>query len=198
VFFHPSVYSFDQILADPQMSASRPFLWIAIIWVTASVVSVISGSAQAQEYGTINSWGLLILLLVIEPLYGVINLVVGCGINHVIACLLGGSGTYTRMLYAYGSVQAPTILVASVLSIPLGLAVGLGSQNEGFGFLSLCIIPFTLGLSVYSFYLRVMAIMAAEKMDGWRSFLTTILPGVIIFTIAIILIILIMIFRNTQ
>lgn len=176
IYLHPSVESFLRILADPLAKPGRAYLWVA-------VMAVISGLLQGLGFNTAGRSGLgvsgpILTLgcgLIIAPVLAVIGLAFGSLIVHWIAGLFGGQGTFERMVYAYGAIEAPATLVSIIFSTLLLILTG-GETTGGRSTLGLCAAPFSLVWGIYLLILQINAIRAVEKLSTGRAILTLLFP----------------------
>jgi hypothetical protein len=180
VYFHPSEQTFHRILADPLAKPGRAFLWVAILGVLSGIVQAFS--TQGVDTGQIEQVSLFSLVICI-PLGAVIALALSALIMHWIAGLFGGNGTYDRLVYAFGSIQAPATLVSVILS-SIGTLVGLGSLGQGgTSPLLICLAPFSLAWSIYLLFLEVLALKAVEGLTTGKAILTLLLPLIVVLVL---------------
>lgn len=179
VFLHPSEETFHRILADPMARPGRAFVWVAVLGVISGIIQ--SFSAQNVDVDFAPGITLFSLVLCI-PLAAVIGLALGALIMHWIAGLFGGTGTFDRLVYAFGAIQAPATLVSVILSsigTLLGLSTGQGTSSP---FL-ICLAPFSLAWSLYLLFLDVLALKAVERLTTGKALLTLLLPLIVFFVL---------------
>jgi hypothetical protein len=111
VWTHPGAEAFRTILRDSQASAKRGFLWIAVTSLVSYLVYGISFSRYFSDAIV------YLICVLIAPFAGIIGLAISAGIFHFFAGLLGGSGTWEKLVYCFAAISAP----ASLLSIPASI-----------------------------------------------------------------------------
>ena len=179
VFLRPSERTFHRILADPLAKPGRAFIWVAIVGLLSGIVQ--SFSAQNVDMGQAVQFNAFTLAICI-PLGAVIGLALSSLILHWIAGLLGGQGSYERLVYALGAIQAPSTLVSVILS-SIGTLIGLGmGQRTGSPFL-ICLAPFSLAWSIYVLYLEVLALKAVEGLTTGKAVLTLFIPLLVVLVL---------------
>lgn len=138
----PSVNTFEEIVNDPNASTSRGYRWVFLAGLVASALTslismVIIGFQGADSPDTSGiaalAGGSLLQLVCFAPVaavLSVIGLMISAGITQFFAGALGGTGSYSRLVYAFAAYAAPLSLVTGVVSpiplvncvaIPLGL-----------------------------------------------------------------------------
>ena len=178
VLTQPSVATFETILGDPQATDRRACTWVfmsALIGYTFSMfvqalVSGLNGSASQAGSSIASAVGIsLIAMLCAAPfsaLGAVLGLVTSAGITQLIANALGGTGTYSKLVYAFAAYIAPLTLLTSLLgAIPLVNC--------------LAVLP-----GIYGLVLNVIAVKAVNQF-GWGR---AIASSVFILLVALVLV----------
>jgi hypothetical protein len=194
VFTKPSEQTFLEITQGPQAVAKTAFLWVFLIGTLSTIVSGLLTAILTAAGFSASRWmsavekitgtgggeaaagasvGGLLLTVCASPLFGafaVVGFTIGVAIIQWTAKLFGGVGTFAKLAYAVGAVNAPIGLISMVLA-PLGALPIIGVCT---GFVQ-------LGIVVYSFILEVLAIRAVHGL-GWIKALASIfiIPGVLI------------------
>lgn len=156
----PSVATFEGFLRDPNATSRRAYIWTlvnaligyAISFVLSALLGGVFGTGTLEGPGAAGAMGSLLTALIcgapIVALLSVLMLMISAGITQLIARALGGTGTYSELVYAFAAFAAPLTLITSVLSpIP---------------FINLLNIP----LGIYGIVLNVIAVKAVNKF-GW-------------------------------
>lgn len=185
VFLHPSVATFERILADPKASSTRAFLWVAVMGVIAGVIQALVNQATGI-FNTAESGGLKFLSsfvcgIFVAPIAAVVFLALGTFITHVIARALGGTGLYDRLLYCMAAISAPSTLVSVIFAI-LGAAGQVGTRS----LLAICVAPFSLAFGIYTIVLEVLALRAAERLTTGRAILTLLMPLILFIILGVL------------
>ena len=144
----PVVATFEAIAKDLNRTSTRAYGWVFVASVIGIVVQVVAVQLAASSLlpGTLLMCGLLPLV----PFFLVLGLAIGGGITHGLARRLGGSGTYSQLIYAYAAYSAPLVLIGTVLgALPAPLLVSL-----------------YFGLIIYGLVLEVVALKAVHQI-GW-------------------------------
>jgi hypothetical protein len=170
VLLHPSVLSFEEILHDPRASSRRAYLWVFLASLVAGIISAIAisirGNANPHLFGNSPSFLIALCCLPLAAVLSILGLVISASLNQLVARLLGGTGTYTLMVYAIGAISAPLSIVSALLSL-LSAAVPI---------LGLLI---SIPLSLYGLVLEVIAIKAVNRFDWARAVLTMVILVVV-------------------
>jgi hypothetical protein len=95
----------------------------------------------------------------------VLGLIISSVFQHFLALLFGGSGTFSRTVYALGAYLAPMTLLSTIVAI-LPLVS--------------CLSPL---LGIYSLVLNVRALAAAHNMVLARALMVVLLPSLVILAI---------------
>jgi hypothetical protein len=113
---------------------------------------------------------LLVFLLgfvLIGLLSGVLGLLLAGAFQNFLAHLFGGTGNFSRTVYALSAYLVPVSVVVTVMSyIPL-------------------VNCLAIGISGYSFVLNVRALQAAHGLNGGRATIIVAIPSIILLLIAI-------------
>lgn len=158
----PSVETYEDIVADPGASASKAYTWVLIAAFISYVVTIIFsfflnsilGVTGLQQFSMLEGITSSILVVMccapVLSILAVLGLVINAGISQFVAGILGGTGTYNELAYAFGAYLAPLTLITGVLGA----------------------IPYLNCLSIfvalYGIVLNVIAIKAVNKFD-WAS-----------------------------
>ena len=187
VLLHPSRASFFEILADPTAGSARAYAWIAI---TAAISAVIQ-SLITPELSEYSPW-VLVCSVVAAPVAAVLGMVIGAGITHFIAGLLGGSGTFDRLVYCLAAIYAPSALISLFFTGMVAIAgVTPGSADTlalaaGPALVVLFVVALlSLAFGIYAIVLQVNAIAAAENISGGRALVVFLLPSLAGFGLGI-------------
>ncbi len=202
VYFHPSVQSFIDILQDPTARPGRAFLWVAImgaiVGLVQSLVTMLVNPVMPQlgDSGPalpVMTLGFtLVCGVIVAPIVAVIGLAIGAGVTRLVAGLFGGTGTFDRLVYAFGAISAPSTIPAALFSIITVVIQGLTMRatNSSAGLLGLCVLPFSLALGIYVVVLYVNAIRAVENLTTGKAVLVYFIPTIvfaIIFGVCLLL-----------
>ena len=138
----PSVETFEDFIRYPDATANRGYKWIFIVGLVASILSFLIsfaitslfGGGSSDPYSLTSLFGgtffLIICMAPLTAILGVVGLMISAGITHFFASALGGTGTYSKLAYAFAAYYAPLSIVTSLLgavpylnllAIPLGL-----------------------------------------------------------------------------
>ncbi len=157
----PSVETYEGLVRDPGASANKAYLWVFICaligYALSSLISLAIGAlfetSSIPGFETSALFGSSLIALVccvpIFAILAVVGLIINSGLTQLIARALGGTGTYSELVYANAAYTAPLSLVSSIVgAIP---------------FVNLCLgIP----LAVYYIVLAVIATNAVNRF-GW-------------------------------
>jgi hypothetical protein len=162
----PEGEAYEIIAADPRASVGRACLWVfATNLVCSGIMMLLFGAivglavlstADASGEEALAGLGITAVVLVclapvIYGIMGVVGLLMMSGLSHTIASALGGTGTFTKLTYAFGAYLAPLMIVSMVISfIPIVNYLG-----------------FVVG--IYGLVLNIMAVKAVHRLDWGRS-----------------------------
>jgi hypothetical protein len=173
--------AYASVLDDPQGGAGRAFEWMAITGVITGLISpfiimnnpnfaVLRDTPEFRSLlGNTELTTIMIILMVgmtvLVPLLSILGLALNGAILNFLAMAFGGTGNFSRTVYAQGAYLAPMSLVSTLVTIiPGGQCVG-----------SL--------LGLYSVVLNVRSLMAAHELTLWGAIKTLIAPAVILFVL---------------
>ena len=128
----PSVETFEDFIRYPDATANRGYKWIFIAGLVASIlaflisfaITSLFGGGISDSYSLTSLFGSSIFLIIcmapLSAILGVVGLMISAGITQFFASALGGTGTYSKLAYAFAAYYAPLSIVTSLLSgIPL-------------------------------------------------------------------------------
>jgi hypothetical protein len=175
VYSRPGVPSFQSLLNEPNHTITRAFIWIAI----PSLIAVIASSAISVSYlqnvepAYVSPWVYFICIIILTPIFTILGMIISSGIYHWIARLLGGSGSWTDLVFCLSAVIAPSELIAGAISLISLLFVQMPV---------LIFIPWGLSFifGIYVIILIILAIMAVEKVSAGKAALAYFIPVIIV------------------
>jgi len=131
-----------------------------------------------------------IIAVIATPIISVLALVIGAGIVHIFAKLLGGKGSYGAMVGTIGVIDASIMMTFSlVLTIIQGVLgiFAIGPIAIIVGLVGILLAPIGLIIGLYNLYLSIRGIAAVQSFDMLKAALSIIIPMVILFVIFAIL-----------
>ena len=182
----PNEENFRELAALPNAKPSTAYLWIFLSYLvtffviaTAQVsVGLPNMAEQFSEYGLgdfpiADMGGSLIGMLCAAPFmagFAVLMFMIGVAVIQWVAKLFGGTGSYDKLAYLFGAIQAPAMLVSSVFVL-LGMIPVVG----------MCFGIFSMGISIYMIVLQVLAVKAVNDFDTGKAIGSVLLPGLVAF-----------------
>jgi hypothetical protein len=182
----PDEDTYSRIIRDPRANLGKALLWVSatsligysilllanIALGTLGILSQFSEfSGLAPQYRNLLGSSLLIAILCV-PVWTVVNVVIFliyAGIVHFIASALGGTGTYSKLVYAFAAFTAPFSLIYDfLLVIPL----------------IQCLAIFT---GIYAFFLSILALKVVHRFSWGKSIGTFIILLVLMFFLFVII-----------
>jgi hypothetical protein len=195
----PSVATYEELVRDPKAASGRAFLWIFLTSLIGYLflmlgqlaglgVSSMFGNAQMTRAG---GGGFLVLACQspIAAVMSVVGLAISAGITQLIARALGGTGSFSKLVYAFAAYLAPLSLISGVLGV--------------IPFINLLTIP----LGFYGIVLNVIAVKAVNQFGWGKAVLSSfvIFAAILVFVAIIVIVILALlgpvmgnIFQNIQ
>jgi len=170
----PSVATYERIIRDPKATTSRGYNWVfvaaligyVLFWLVQSMVGAIYGAGATEVLGAYEVFGVslagLICVTPVAALLAVLGLIIGAVVLHVCARILGGTGTYSKLVYAIAAYDAPMMLI----SLALGPIPTLNYAN--------------LLMSIYVVALQVIAVKAVHQFSWGKAIASVMLPLVIL------------------
>ncbi|MBN1303383.1 MAG: YIP1 family protein [Anaerolineales bacterium] len=196
-----SVEDFEDLLRDPQARAGRAYEWIVITGLISGVVGAVSYylvfdqtmnefmntpefAPMAAEIPEINTAMVAVILFAcMIPLSGVsslINIMITGGIQHLVAKMFGGLGTFDRTIYALGAFVAPLSIGYSLLGIGT-IAIRMDPYNPLAVMLNCVTSIVSLAAAVYYIMLNVRALRAAHNVNSLQAIGAMVLPWLFLF-----------------
>jgi hypothetical protein len=111
----PGTEFFEQESTKPEANLTTAIIWVVIAGVVSAIFGAIAGLTGAT--GTIPMGGITGFAAVANIVLMPIFFLIGAGILHLIATVLGGKGDYGRYAYLLATFYVPLSIVASVISI---------------------------------------------------------------------------------
>jgi hypothetical protein len=184
----PKESTYEDIMADPKAKTS-PYIWLAISFLIATIISLILrqifGTAETQwlyqwfsQYGgntsifnnpNLSAPGLgasLIANICCLPVGVIIELlgfVIDVGFITLFAKLLGGTGSFSELAFAFSAFTVPVAIIAVVIgSVPFVCCLG-------------------IFIWIYELVLRCIAVKVVHKLSWGRTIVATlVIPLVLI------------------
>jgi len=157
--FRPSVAGYETFLQDVHATPKRAYIWLIISGLINGVITAFVQPPQRRS----------IVIVVGAPLHAlaVVLFFIGiAGLIQLLAQVLGGTGTYSKLVYTLATFNAPTTIISSLLLlIPYGLWI-----NAAFG--------------VYVAVLSTIAVKVVHQFE-WRKAIVATLPVIIIAILVI-------------
>jgi len=180
VWSKPGDASYQALLSEPDHSTRRSFIWIAVVSLIVAIMTGVTSTQTLESFepGIRNNLIYFICTLFLSPIFGIIGLVFSSGIYHLIAKLLGGSGTWSDLVICQAAVFAPSELLGGLIAFFTILIFNI----PGLFFLP-GIISFVIG--VYAILLMILALKTAEKFGIGKAILTYFIPVIIIGLLAL-------------
>lgn len=182
----PNEENFRKLAALPNAKPSTAYLWIflaymvtfAVVAVAQIVIGLPNMADQFSELGmeslpVADMSGSLVGLICITPFvagFSILGFMIGTALIQWAAKLFGGTGSYDKLAYVFGAIQAPMMLASSVFVL---LAM--------IPFVGMCFSIFSLGISIYMLVLQVLAVKAVNNFDTGKAIGSVLLPGLVFF-----------------
>jgi hypothetical protein len=152
----PNTQAYETILNDPQASTRRAYVWIIACATIAYGIQYLGQLLWGGTRFTNTNEFSPLCAVVCLPFVGVLSLVgflIGTGIQHLAAKVLGGKGDFDDMVYLNAAWTAPLSVVSAAISlIP-------------------CISCFGSLVSLYGLVLSVITIRVAHRFETGRALL---------------------------
>jgi hypothetical protein len=179
------VATFEGLVQDPNATERRAYTWIFVSALIGLAISALLGivfgtstpeSPEATGVMVGSSLTCLICGAPISAGLSVLGLMIMAGITQLIAGALGGTGTYSKLVYAFAAYTAPLTLITSVLgAIP---------------YINFLTVP----LVIYGMVLNVIAVRAVHQF-GWGKAIASsvvILVGILVLVAIVVIAILLL------
>jgi hypothetical protein len=141
----PKPETFQDLANRPDATLGRAFLWIALVSIVTYIIGVIVNllvsaifqtpsiyqqlfSSGSSAFAGIGAMLLpMICGVVITPLLSIAGASISAGLVQLISKMLGGTGTFTKQIYATACYSMPVALIVGTIgSIPfLGACIGI-------------------------------------------------------------------------
>jgi pilus assembly protein Flp/PilA len=177
----PSEAMYRQIANDPGATPRRAYTWIFVSSLIGYVIYTLIGSlfgtnafvSMGEEF-----FGSLICVVLfgapIGALLSVLGTMIGVGITQVIASALGGTGTYSKLVYAVAAYAAPIALITYLLNI----------------------IPYvnclTIPLGFYAIFLNITAVKAVNEFGWGKAIASSVVILAILLVVAAVIVIVVL------
>ncbi len=188
---HPTTGTFNRIINDQKTGIKWGVIWMAVVTLIAWFVGpqryLISGVA-ADNFGQRNGNIILLVGGIVAPLFAVVVLLINAAILHGVANLFGGTGIYNQLVYCWGVMLMPFILLAGiVIRLPMLFPSTreFTSSHTGIIVQMIAFILF-IGVNLYQFYAMMVAFSTVEKLGLWKSigiFIMTTFVIVVVFNL---------------
>jgi hypothetical protein len=184
------IESYESVLDDPEAGAGRAFEWVAYTGILSGLMFPLSLVANPQfseltnmsEFksllGNMGSTSILLILALamalLMPIFSVMSLAIGGGIQNFLAVSFGGNGHYGRTVYALAAYLAPVTLLVALLGI--------------IPFVGQCL---TSLISIYSFILSVRALRAAHSISIGQALGVIFAPTIVLMIFGCVIVLLV-------
>lgn len=180
------IEAYEEILKDPRATLGRAFGWVAlaglvsalavpVIFVTNPQVFDAASSPDFQNLATSGDTTSFLIfftffMLIFAPISSIINLAITGGVQNLVAGFFGGTGNYTRTVYALAAFLAPMTMIIMLLTI-----IPVVGQ---------CLVAL---LGFYNLILNIRALRAAHSLTTPAAIGVLIAPGLIVMMFACLL-----------
>ena len=180
----PNEENFRDLAALPNAKASTAYLWVFLSYIVVFLVTFVAQltlglPSIAQQFSEAglgdlpldDMGGALIGLICVSPFaaaFSILGFMIIVALTQWVAKLFGGTGSYDKLAYLFGAIQAPMMLVSSVFVL-LGMIPVVG----------MCFGIFSMGISIYMLVLQVMAVKAVNNFDTGKAIGAIFLPGIV-------------------
>jgi len=189
-FLHPTIQIFSQIAGDPKASTGWGIFLMAIsgliVWIIGPQRNLWWGMV-ADTFGLKPASLFLIIGTVVFPILGVIALLINAALSHGLARLFNGAGTFRQLVFCWGVIPLPFILITGLASLlpwyTYSIFRMLSSGPTNFAVLEIILLISGLIAAagiLYLFYAQVVAFSAVEKCGIGKGFGILILTAIII------------------
>lgn len=176
------VKAYEDFLDDPKAGIGRAFTWVAIAGLVSALTlpfvilinPQFADAASMPELQTAGASSFLVILTIIAvfvvPISSIINLAISGGFQHFLAMFFGGTGNYTRTVYALAAFITPISILTSLIAIV--------------PYLGPCLITL---IGLYSVVLNVRALRAAHSLSVGAALGVLFAPSILVFIFACVL-----------
>lgn len=178
--------AYEEILKDPKATLGRAFGWVALAGLVSAIAfpfmllvnPQITDITSSPEFRSLNASGggtaflvfATFFMLIFAPIVGIINLAITGGVQNLTAGFLGGTGNFTRTVYALAAYIAPITMIVALLAI-----VPVVGQ---------CVASL---LGFYTIILNIRALRAAHSLSTGAALGALLAPGLIVMIFACLL-----------
>lgn len=172
----PTVEAYEEIANDPGASSNKAYIWFGLSSAVSFFVSIAT-SLLFGNFGEDAVGGMFFALIcgvIILPFISILMFAIMTGISQAIAGMLGGTGSFAKLIYTYAAYSAPLTLISTGLSVvPL---------------LGLLAIP----LGFYGLFLNVLAVKAVNQFSWGKAVASSFIIFAIVLVSASIFVIVIL------
>jgi hypothetical protein len=115
--FHPSRKAFSGIVRDPKASIGWGIAWMAIasllVWLVGPQRPLLTGWV-ADMIGLDAVVPFLLVGAPVAAAFGVVSLVITAAISHGLARLFAGAGAYHQLVFCWGIIPLPYVLLSGL------------------------------------------------------------------------------------
>ena len=174
----PSEASYAEIVNDPGAAPRKAYIWIFISSLVGFIIYILIGSLFGTNVigaGMEGILGSMIAVVLcgapIVSLFAVLGIMISAGISQWIASALGGTGTYSKLVYTIAAYAAPLSLVSYLISsIP---------------YLNCLYIP----LGFYGIFLNITAVKTVNQFSWGKAVISSALILFLLIVVAAIIVI---------
>ncbi len=172
-FLHPNVRTFARIGSDRKVSIRWGLIWMAltacVAWLVGPLRLFVWGWL-ADVFGMQSPWPVTAVGAVAVPLWAAIALLFNASLAHGLARLFHGMGTLRKLVYCWGVLQPPfvvlALLVLSFNTSPYSTAHGVSSVGV---VLLIAQLVAAAAALLYMAYAQVVAFAAVEGFSFWKG-----------------------------
>ena len=184
-FLHPTIKTFSRIVADPKASTTWGIAWMAITaliaWFVGPQRAILSGWV-ADMFGLQAVLYFLLVGAVLASILGAVFLLIEAAISHGLARLFHGTGTFHQLVYCWGVMPLPFILLSGLATrFPsiFSSSRAFTSSTAGLA-IQIVVLLMLAGLTLYLAYAEVVAFSAVERIGIGTGFGILILQAVVV------------------
>ncbi len=166
--------AYQDLLRDPEAGQARAYEWMAYIGLLSGLLLPLLSLSQfntifGEVFPNVAPVALMVLVFAASAIFSclsaVLGLMIGAGIQFLIALLLGGRGSFGHTVYALAAYLAPYTIISTVIGV----------------------IPFVQCISplvaIYGLILNARALAAAHDFAFVRALMVILLPSILLLMV---------------
>lgn len=196
----PKLNPFTSVWLHPKQTAAymmehKSMGYAILLFALGFIGALFSGLIDSEIYPGMAVWLISLLAIIVFPIIGIIIAFIHTGILLLFGKLFKGTATYQGMFKSLSLTSIPSVVLIPFYLIWLFTSPESLMNPDYAGTMPIIFWPtilLTIAMSIWGFVIMIAVVAEAHQFSNWRAFFTVFIPGVILFILFFVLIVIIL------